>query len=331
MPDPLSPVIQAALAYRAELARREAPALSRLIQAYGRSFQRLLGQLDALILAAGDEPMTRGQLIKSARYKSLVQQIAEELRDMQALTGQEIQAAARVGVELGEAHGRGLIAAYTGRPEIAGMFNVLPREAVETLLGFLDPQGPLFDNLRQLAPVNTQYVADAIVDGVTLGKNPSVIARSAQAAFGRGLTDSLRFVRTVQLWSYREANRASYAANSDVVEGWVWHAELGPRTCASCFANHGKVYPLSQPLNDHHNGRCAMIPLVRGFENPVKESGEDWFSKQPEAFQRQVLGNGKYEAWKGGKFGFDALSSTKVDSVYGEMRIETPLKELVEP
>jgi hypothetical protein len=330
MPDPVSPVLEAAARYRAQLAAKDAQALSRLIDAYRRSYRRMVTGLDALLLSIGDDAPTRGQLVRMERYRALIGQVAEELRDLQALTKREVEQAAELGIRLGEQHGRELISiTATGGTEIAARFHVLPKGTIEQLLGFLEPDGALYRRLSMLAPSAADAVSEALVGGVTIGKNPAVIARSVQSAFGQGLTDALRFVRTVQLWSYREANRASYVANSDVVMGWVWHAELGPRTCASCFANHGRVYPLSQPLNDHHNGRCAAVPLVKGFENPVTQSGEEWFKAQPEAFQRQVLGTGKFDAWQAGRFEFSALSTTHTDAVYGPMRVETPLRELV--
>jgi hypothetical protein len=41
------------------------------------------------------------------------------------------------------------------------------------------------------------------------------------------------------------------------------------------------------------------------------------------------MGATKFEAWKEGKFEFGNLSSTHTDDVYGEMRGETPLKDLI--
>lgn len=328
MPD--SPVLDAVARYRAQLAAKEVAALHRLIGNYQRSWKRLEALLNSLLLEIGDNPPTQGQLMRMERYIALMEQIATELAGLQTLTANEMEQAGQVGVSLGMQHARELISlTITGGPQIAAMFNVLPKDAVEALLGFLDPAGPLYARLALLAPSVTEWVAKAIAEGVTLGWNPRRIAAAVQSAFGGGLTDALRFVRTVQLWSYREANRATYVANQDVVDGWVWHADLGARTCASCFAKHGTIHPVTEILADHHNGRCAMVPLVKGYENPVTETGEDWFKQQPEGFQREVLGKGKYEAWKAGKFDFSALSTTYDDPVYGQMWREASLKELL--
>jgi len=114
-----------------------------------------------------------------------------------------------------------------------------------------------------------------------------------------------------------------------VLDGWVWHADLGSgRTCMSCVAMHGTQHGVGEVLNDHYTGRCAAVPVVRGFENPVEQTGEEWFAAQDEATQRSLLGV-KYTAWSEGKFGLADIPGITVDEVYGPMRVEKSLRELV--
>jgi hypothetical protein len=329
---PVSPVLQAAARYRAQLMAAEAQAVGRMVDAYRRSFSRLSDSVELLAerIASQGAPPTPAQIRRMEQYERLMQQVADELQGLTALTRNEIERAAELGIDLGGAHARGLMSyAATGGPQVAGAFGSLPRGAVEQLVGFLDPQGPLYARLRLLAPHTAGLVSDALVSGLALGHNPRKIAAIVQDAFGGGLTDSLRFTRTAQIWAYRESNRATYLANQDVVSGWVWSAELGPRTCASCFAMHGTIHPLSEPLRDHHAGRCSPLPIIRGQEPPITESGEAWFQRQPEAFQRQVLGPGRYDALREGKYKFGALSRVYNDRVYGDMFREATLQELV--
>jgi hypothetical protein len=328
MPD--SPVLAALEQYRRQLEAADLKQLNRLIDNYSRSWTRLEALLNSLLLEIGENTPTSGQLARMERYQALMEQITTELIGLQTLTGNEIEIAGSSGVALGAQHATELISTtVTGTAQIAGAFNRLPTAAIETLLGFLDPAGPLYARLSLLAPTVTQWVADAIAQGVTLGYNPRKIARLVQDAFGRGLTDALRFVRTAQLWSYREANRATFIANGDVVTGWVWHSALDSRTCGSCIAMHGTEHTNDEVCADHHNGRCAMVPLVKGYANPVEENGIDWFGKQPESVQRQLLGNGKYEAWKAGRFDLSQLTTEHDDPVYGLMRVEQSLKALL--
>lgn len=325
----ISPVLAASRSYQAQLDRLESAATRRLIDHYLRSWRRLEAMLNALLLEIGDQPPTRGQLVRMERYRALMAQIQAELAGLQALTADEIAAAADL-IGIGEAHARELIGiGLGGSSQIAGMFHVLPRGAIEALLGFLDPAGPLYARLRQLTAVNAQHVANAMLEGITLGFNPRKIARMVRDAFGRGLADALRFVRTAQLWAYREANRASMVANQSVLQGWVWSAHFDERVCMSCIVMHGTVHPVDEALNDHHNGRCAAIPLVIGFDNPITETGIAWFERQSAATQRALMGPGKYDAWREGKIRLDQLTEERDDDVYGRMRGEPSLKSLL--
>ena len=323
------PVLEYVERYRRQLEQSDAAALSRLVDAYRRAYSRLADKADLLLLEIGDSAPTSGQLVRLARYKDLMGQAAEELQGFSSLTRNEIEKAGELGVKLGELHARELVSVTAvGDASMAAGFNKLHTEAVKSLLGFLDPQGPLYERLGLLAPHTAGLVSDAIVEGVALGKNPKVIANSVRDAFGRGLTDALRTVRTVQIYSYREANRASYLANSDVVGGWIWGATLDGKTCGSCWAMHGSIHGLDEVLDDHYSGRCAEVPLVKGFASPIQETGEQAFEKLSEAEQRQILGPGKHDLYQSGQLDFGKLSVKRDDNVYGTMRSEATLKEL---
>ena len=323
-----SPVLELARRYQQQIDRHESAATRRLTNNYIRSWNRLEAMLNALLLEIGTNTPTRAQLVRMERYKALMAQITAELAALQAQTGNEIEGAGNM-ISLGEQAARELIAMYVGESKIAGMFNVLPKEAIKVLLGFLAPDGPLYARLRQLASVNAEYVAQVMIEGITLGWNPRKIAAMVKKAFSRGLADALRFVRTALLWAYREANRASMVANQEILDGWVWHAHFDDRVCMSCVVMHGTVHPVSEPLNDHHNGRCVAIPLVKGFSNPVTQTGIEWFEQQSEATQRKLMGKGKYEAWRAGRIRLEQLTGEEDDEVYGRMRIEPSLKKLL--
>lgn len=317
-------VLATAARYRAALDRRDARAMQRLIDAYGLLYRRLQAEIEALTLTLGDmDDATPGAVARLGRFRSLIRQVTEELNRYSAYLETEIQTNAAENIAQAAKDAEGLVRAYG----VAGAFNRRPTSAIESLLGFLDPQGALFGRIKALAGFRAQYVADKILEGVGLGYNPKRIAAQIRDALGAGLTDAMRMTRTVQLYSYREATRANYIANSDVVQGWVWYAQLDADTCLSCIAQHGSVHGLDETLNDHHNGRCAMLPLVG--DNPVEQAGEEWFNGLSEDDQRSMMGAARYEAWRDGKFGFGQLSGSHTDDVYGVMRVEASLKELL--
>lgn len=324
MPD--NEILRIVQQFHNALDKHDKRALNRLIDAYGRVYSRLQDKITLLTDAIEADNPTPGQLVKMARYKDLIRQTEVELADYQVILRNEIEGVSRDAIAFAGRDTSRILQAMG----VLGGFNRLPTATIKTLLGFLDESSPLYQRIGQLAGVHAKSVADAIVDGVSLGKNPRVIAGIIRDDLGGGLTDALRMTRTVQIYSYREASRANYVANSDIVDGWYWFSALDDRTCASCVSLHGSgPYPLDEPLNDHHNGRCTMIPAVTGFTNPIEQTGEDYFNSLSEAKQREVLGKEKYQAFKDGGFKFNDLSTTRRDDVYGDMRVETPLWELL--
>lgn len=326
MPDLLTIVDQ----FRAAMERQDEAALKRLIEVYGRSYKRLDALAQALAERIGAEAPTRAQVGRMMQWKSLQEQMVEELTGIQAITRDLLQEQGALNVAIGERDAARMVgAALTGQPMILPGFNRLNQDAIIALLGFLSPEGELYKRVGELVGSTTDYVIEKLTEGVTLGYNPKKIARTFGDAYGRGLTDALRMVRTVQLYSYREASRASYTANSDVVKGWQWGATLDGLTCPACVALHGTVHEMTERLNGHHNCRCAMIPVTILFPPAIQETGEEWFSKQPEGKQRALLGRDFYEAYKGGAYKFSDLVKTHTDPVYGEMRGKAPLWELL--
>jgi hypothetical protein len=145
---------------------------------------------------------------------------------------------------------------------------------------------------------------------------------------GMALTDSLRMMRTAQVWSYREANRASYIANGDVVVSYVWYAELDDKTCPVCISQHGSVHGLDEVLDGHFNCRCAMLPLTIGAKNDILP-GSEWFDQLPKGQQESILGREKYNAWADNKFVLSDLVTRVPNDTYGDMVAERSLKSLL--
>jgi SPP1 gp7 family putative phage head morphogenesis protein len=201
----------------------------------------------------------------------------------------------------------------------------------ETLLGFLDPKGTLFSYWNEKAGIDVaERISQTIIDSVGMGKNPKVLAGLIQEDLGGNLTSALRTARTTQLWAYREASRANYVANNDVVKQWQWVANLDADTCGACVALNGTIYDTDTPADGHWNCRCVMVPVTILDPNPDRQSGEDWFNQQDEAMQKSILGPGKYEAWQSGQFEFSQLAQHTPDVAFGSMWTETPLKDLTQ-
>lgn len=327
MADP-SPALLAVDRFRAEVDRNDQQALTRLIAAYGRMWEGLQDQIDALNMRIEKDKPTPGQLLRMGQYKALEKQIQDQLNGYVAILRNEIGDVVDLMLPMGERHNRELMSQImAGDTRLATQFQRLDPETIKTLIGFISPDSPLYQRIQTLPEYTTKWVMDNIAEGVGLGRGPRQIADTIRDAFGRGLTDALRMTRTVQIWTYREANRASMVANGDILEGWVWKSRL-VGACLSCVAQHGTVHPVTEIMNDHHNGRCVPIPIVKGFPPIITANGQEWFDGLPTDEQRKIMGAGRYEAYKAGKFGFDKLSTEHTDEVYGPMRVEQTLKEL---
>ena len=269
MPDLLTIVEQ----FRAAMERQDEAAIRRLVEVYGRSYKRLDNLVQSLAERIGNAAPTQGQVVRMMQYKALQEQMIEELTGIQAITRDMIAEQGMANVIAGERDaGRMVGAAITGEPIILPGFNRLNPEAITALLGFLSPEGELYKRIGELSGNAADYVTEKMLEGITLGYNPKKIALTFQDSYGRGLTDALRMVRTAQLYSYREANRASYTANSDVVKGWQYGATLDSLTCMSCVAQHGTFHKLDERLNGHYNCRCltpgtlVSSPSIVAFE-----------------------------------------------------------------
>ncbi len=322
-------VIDLADKFRRILERNDAAALERLVRAYEGLWYSIKDAID--LLAAELErkgELTVAQLTRLDRFKRLMKQTETELEKYGNYMAVELPQASRAAIALGEEHARGLILAGLGG--VNAEMQALNPAVLETLIGFLSPGGALMKKLDGYAPYHGKRIEQAIFEFIAKGKNPRTLAAALARDYGYALTDALRMSRTVQIYSYREANRASYLANDRVVEGWIWHSVLDPgRTCMSCVAKHGSFHTLDERLNDHHNGLCFMVPqTIFGLGAPI-QSGEDWFGGLDNATQAKMMGAEKYKAWWAGKFEFSALSVEHDDDVYGRMWTEAPLKDLI--
>jgi len=348
MPRPTA--IDAARQFRQQLANDEAQAAQRMAIIYNRIFTDLQGDIAKLSIdIAAMESPTRGAIMKLARMQAIQQQVKEQVtrfggkiqNEVTIVQSQAIQAGIDNAIKLMEVSLPPLPDDI--RRQITASFARLPADAVEAAAGLTGQDSPLNERLSDLyGEYVAEQVSNHITDGIAKGDNPRTIAarleKNVLNGLGSGLTSALTTVRTAQIKSYQLANHATYAANDNIVKGWVWHAELGT-ACLACTSMHGTIHTLDETLDGHHNCRCSPVPQTITYEDlgldipetvePI-QTGEDWFNSQPASVQREMMGPGMYEAWQGGKFEFGQLSATYDDPVYGTLRREATLGELTE-
>ena len=179
-PEPsIGRIYQTALKHRAALLREERAAAGEMVRAYGGVWERIRAKLDVL-LAERDAALARGEEVTAAwlwnyeRLTTLERQVEQELYSFGQMAGTTITEQQRRAVAAAEAQSEEQIGAVTRQ------FNRLPADAVTDLVGFTGDGSPLRALLDELGPQGSKAVRDALIQGVSLGKNPRAIAREAR-------------------------------------------------------------------------------------------------------------------------------------------------------
>lgn len=172
---------------------------------------------------------------------------------------------------------------------------------------------------------------DRLVTGIAGGDNPRDVATrvlsDVEGDFNGGLARASRMARTEMLDAQRAANHATAQANPDLIQGKVWHATASARTCMSCIAMAGTVFPPDAfGPEDHPNGRCVFIdklpgwselgiPELDGLDEPDDEPSElgTWFDGLTEDTQRRMLGPTRQKLLADGDISLDDLP-TRVEN-----------------
>lgn len=325
-------------AWRSQLATDYTDTAQRLQTAYGRilpnlqaSAAGLTGRINQWVSDNPDGNLRPENVQGFQQYQDLLNRVEVEMNGFASLLGNEAaitqDSATTIGangaLEMTQAVSGGMgeiIAATWNRPNPAALAN---------LVNYVD--GNAFRaTINSFGTNAAQSVADTILASVAQGKSPRAIANIVSNWFNLPAAWALNSIRTVQLYSYRTANHATYAANSDVLDGWVWVASLDDRCCISCVSQHGTVHALNETLNDHHSGRCVAAPLVKGSTwHKEMQSGPEWFDNLTPEQQRAQMGGAMFEAWKAGAVGWGDMSQKYTDPVYGEMLRAASLKGIL--
>lgn len=318
--------------FRREMLRRERAAASEMVRQYGAIWQRIKIDLERLTRqyweqVQNGEDVPISWLFEANRLQTLQQQVEREI----AVFAQQADISIRAQQwEAVQAAGRYFDAQMASQLSGVGvLWNRLPREAVADLIGFTQKGSPLRELLDELGPQASKSIRKALVSGLALGQNPREIARQVRKALGGNLARALTISRTETLRAWREAGYRQALANSDILEGWEWLSAKQERTCAACLAMDGTVHKLIERLDDHPNGRCTRLEIVKGFPREKRETGAEWFDKQPDSVQRKVLGDAGYEAYKAGVVSLQDFVGRSHSRDWGTTRYARSLKEIL--
>lgn len=323
-------------------------ALRRLTEALARSLPALVAQAEtaaarvASLKAEGKD--AEAATFAAMRSRAIALQVEAEVRRLVDQLRPELLNGQAQAVEAGLQAAERLTQAVLGLPEniplgaIGVQWNRAPLAAVQALQGAFGADGPLPGLLNQIAPDTARRVRETLTTGMLAGKGPRVMARTLRQEIGLSAVRAETIARDQVLKAYRAASVESYAQNSNVVKGFTRRCAKSVRSCIACLVADGQFYKVDETLEEHVQGRCALIPVTKTFrelgidiEEPPRtepQSGADWFKTQPEDKQRQILGPGGLAAYQSG-VALDRFVK-RVDSVeWGPSLQVRPVKELV--
>lgn len=334
----MADILDIARQFRADLLARDRAAAGAMVAQYGLAWTRLQRKLEPLVMQieaarARGEAITPAWLGRQERYLTLLREVGEELLRLSEFSTGLITAAQRAEIARGSADALAQLQAATAQTapagdggRVAATFNALPRGASEQIAGFLADGSPLARLLGQLPKDGREDVARALAEGVTLGENPRKVASRVRDAFGGNLTRALTVTRTEMLRAYRESSRATWAENEDRVAGWQWLSARQPgRTCASCYAMDGQIFPVAEPMGTHPRCRCSTVVVLKSAPAFVADTGEEVFAKLPPARQLETLGPAKFKAYKEGSITLRDLVGHRESKAWGVTRSERGL------
>lgn len=299
--------------------RVEANVFRELRRSYKEIEADLLSYADEVLQEAAENP---NRFLEHRRTLELLSQVRDE---MQRYADQTIIPATARGMvqssflgSLQASEGLSLISSGVDR------INLLPVQSIDEFTRFLTT-GPLGELFQSFGDDAMNKARRDMLKGIALGQNPRKLARTLRDSLGISQQRALLIARTETMRAHREGNRKTYLRNKHRIKAWVWHAHPSERTCAACWALHGREFPLEQPMTSHPACRCTMVPKSRTWREmgfnldevaPPVPDGESLFAEQDEATQKAVLGR-HYDRYKAGEITLNDFVRVK-ESRYGK-------------
>lgn len=297
-----------------------------LARSLARQWMEVIDALEAELLKTatafeGEALVTEAMILRNSHFQKLLWQARAEYAKYADGMDEAVTEAQKKMLALGVADATGVIEfAVDGI-----VFDRLNVRAIEALLGFSADGSPLRDLLMKGYGDAVNGIVRELLAGLAKGLNPRDIAEAMADGFGVGLDRALRIARTEVMRAYRLGSLEQYR-QSGVVTQYMRLAKKDATTCLGCLFTDGEVFDSADEFSEHPNGRCVVVPVVRGAALPVFETGTDWFMKQPVATQLEMLGQERFDAWQNGAALRD-MSSFVSDPVWGGSFVPTPVNQ----
>mgnify|MGYP003645998336 CR=1 FL=1 len=203
--------------------------------------------------------------------------------------------------------------------------------------------------LRMFDGKKSAQIVDTIRSGVILGDTRQQVTSSLMQLKGLQKQQAATLTRTITNHVSTESRSLFMSENEDVLEGYEWVATLDSKTSLVCASRDGTVYPFTDdPIRSpkppaHFSCRSTIVPKVKdefdltggrlGVRPAIGADGveqvrgstdyQSWLTRQPKAFQVEVLGKDRAELFRKG----DLKLTNFVDSGGGTISLKR-LQEL---
>jgi SPP1 gp7 family putative phage head morphogenesis protein len=208
------------------------------------------------------------------------------------------------------------------------------RDVLDQLVGFAGDGSPLAAVYAEVGPAAQLMLEQLAPTGIGPRAVADGMVKVGQASYRRMET----IARTEMIRAAREANRQTYMANADVLDGWVRACAGDSRVCMVCWALHGTMHKTSEIMPSHPNCRCVMVPVPKSLAElsgdpeapdvrPRIPTKEELFDTLTADEQREILGKGRYERWRNG-MSLSRFGRVEIDPVWGPTAVPVGIAEL---
>jgi len=317
-----------------------------LVQAWAKAWDEIEGEFKAaiadIVTAEADGTATVSQLARVNRAQRAMLHAVEQLDGLTDFAGILVVHTSgdvtKTSIEWQERIVRSQLP--TGEAAVTAItWTRVATDAIDAMVERITEQ--IHSSLRPLTPDAVNAMQRALLRGIAVGENPRDVAadmlRRVEGEFNGGLTRALTIARTEILDAYRSGAAAAQFANMDLLQGWMWLAQLDARTCPSCWGMHGTQHELTElGPNDHQNGRCARLPVTKSWRDlgfdideppSVVPDAQAAFWAMPEKDQLAVMGPLRLAALKNGA-PWDLLSVKRTNDGWRDSYIPTPARVL---
>jgi SPP1 gp7 family putative phage head morphogenesis protein len=338
MTDRVSALETARQQFRARLLAAEGQATQAVVEGYVRTRARLQTQIDDLV-----EQITRNgitspsQLYRLDRYRELIEQTNAELTRLGRAALPVITAAQEqlIGQAIEEARTMAILSAAETSDDLARAttraWARLPVEALGELIGALSDGSPLAAWLDQFPAMVVTDIDDRLRLGLALGWHPRKIAAELGKVTDLGGSRLTLVTRQATLDAYRSAAFQQAQGNSNILEDWTWQSSHDSRTCLACIALSGQHFPLSQTFMGNHPGcRCNPRFNVKGANPSTRETGREWFDRQPDTVKRQMLPVSAWTPYRMGKIDLSDFIDQRDSARWGPSYHQKPVRDVLD-